>query len=68
MTKAVKKTSKKLYDQLCTEIDRIFGLYGKPSDNCIVLGVYYNDRDSSWSRGRSCICEDSIALSELPTP
>jgi len=64
MTKPVKKTSKKLYDQLCTEIDRIFDLYGKPSDNCIVLGVYYNDRDSSWSRGHSCICEDSIALSK----
>ena len=62
MTKPVKKTSKKLYDQLCTEIDRIFDLYGKPTDNCIVLGVYYRNTTSSWKRGRSHICEDSLAL------
>lgn len=65
MAKTTKKYDKKFYEQVCTEIDRIFDLYGKPTDNCIVLGAYYDteDRDNStWQKGHSFICEDSVAL------
>lgn len=61
-----KKYDKKFYDQVCTEIDRIFDLYGKPTDNCIVLGAYYDteDRDESrWQHGHKFVCEHSVALS-----
>ena len=65
MAKTSKKFDKQFYERVCTEIDRIFDLYGKPSDNCIVLGAYYDteDRDErTWKHGHSFICEDSVAL------
>lgn len=65
MAKTTKKYDKQFYEQVCTEIDRIFDLYGKPTDNCIVLGAYYDteDRDEGkWRHGHTFICEDSVAL------
>lgn len=65
MAKPTKKYDKKFYEQVCTEIDRIFDLYGKPTDNCIVLGAYYDtdERDyGTWQKGHTFICEDSVAL------
>lgn len=65
MAKTTKKFDKKFYEQLCTEIDRIFDLYGKPTDNCIVLGAYYDTEerdDGTWQKGHTFICEDSVAL------
>jgi len=62
-----KKTdSRKRLDEICTEIDRIFDLYGKPGDNCIVLGAYYDSPDhdcNKWMKGHSYVCEDPLALS-----
>ena len=50
------KFTREYLDRICCEIDRLFSLYGKPNDNCIVLGVYYK-----WSR--KVVCEEPVALS-----
>lgn len=65
MAQPTKKFDKQFYEQVCTEIDRIFDLYGKPTDNCIVLGAYYDTEGhdhGTWQNGHSFICEDSVAL------
>ena len=59
------KSTKEKYEQICTEVDRLFDLYGNKTDNCIVLGVYYDSeerRNTTWQKGHEYICESPVAL------
>ena len=59
------KPSNEKYEQICTEVDRLFDLYGNKTDNCIVLGVYYDSeerRTTTWQKGHEYICESPLAL------
>lgn len=61
-----KKLTTEQLDKICCEVDRLFDLYGKPTDNCIVLGVYYDDeerRETAWQSGHTFVCESPVALS-----